>query len=78
MTEIAAKICIHLRLHILATETEPGSAMDQPKSLRQLFCSVYDLNARCAFMTDLPWTLDVEDAHGVIFDEASESSIDSL
>lgn len=57
MAGIASKSCIELGMHNNSFYEGRSPSLDQSAFLGTLFCCVYDLDKRCSFFTNLPWTL---------------------
>lgn len=54
----AAKTCLELGMHKAWSHSASDEGLANAKTLKTLFCCVYDLDKRCSFFTGLPWTLD--------------------
>jgi hypothetical protein len=68
MSGFAAKACLELGLHKervveICDDTPPNAAF-----LKDIFSCVYDLDKRCSFYTNLPWTLHDKDIDENVFD----------
>ncbi|KAH6694792.1 hypothetical protein BKA61DRAFT_584130 [Leptodontidium sp. MPI-SDFR-AT-0119] len=64
MAGFAAKSCLELGMHKNSFFENQNGGSDKRIFLKALFCCVYDLDKRCSFFANLPWTL-----HDKVIDE---------
>lgn len=57
MAGFAAKSCLELGMHKNSFFENLNGGSDKRIFLKTLFCCVYDLDKRCSFFANLPWTL---------------------
>jgi hypothetical protein len=60
---VAAKTCFELGLHLAPVEVPPPEKHATGSFTQRLFCCVYVWDHRCAFITGLPFTMQVADIH---------------
>ncbi|KFY86577.1 hypothetical protein V500_07540 [Pseudogymnoascus sp. VKM F-4518 (FW-2643)] len=64
----AAKSCLELGMHKDSFFENRNVGSDKAIFQKTLFCCVYDLDKRCSFFTNLPWTLHDKDIDESVFD----------